>query len=93
MKFLIFGGLFELDNKIKRLSELNKIINSDNFWQNSDNDKILKEYNSLKNLVDNLTRIKNKIDSNTAILQDSVDDEMLQVIYDEYEEIFVCKLK
>ena len=85
---MIYGGLFELDDKIKKFSDLSKVINNDNFWQNSDNDKILKEYNSLKNLVDNLTRIKNKIDSNTAILQDSVDDEMLQVIYDEYEEIF-----
>ena len=40
---MIFGGLFDLDNKLKRKEELNNIINDASFWSSDNREKILKE--------------------------------------------------
>ena len=41
---MIYGGLFDLDNKIKRLDELEVIINDANLWDDKDYaNKIIKE--------------------------------------------------
>ena len=42
---MIYGGLFDLDNKITKRDELNNIINSVDFWNSINKDDNLKEYN------------------------------------------------
>ena len=84
---MIFGGLFELDKKIKRRDELDKIINDVDFWNSSDKDDNLKEYNNLVNLIKDVTSIKNKIDANIELLNEDIDDDMLKLINDEYIDI------
>ena len=84
---MIYGGLFDLDSKILKRDELNKVINEVNFWNREDKDAILKEYNRLVNNIDGVVDIKNKIVANTSLLNEEVDDEMLQVIDEEYTEI------
>ena len=86
---MIYGGLFDLDNKLVRKSELESIINDVSFWNSDDRESILKENNSLNELIDRVMYVKNKIDSNTEMLGLEIDDEMLSLIVDEYEEIKV----
>ena len=84
---MIYGGLFELDKKIIRRDELNKTINDVDFWNNSNKDDILKEYNSIDNLIKDVINIKNKMDSNIELLNDNIDDDMLELIDEEYKDI------
>lgn len=84
---MIYGGLFDLDKKIERLDEINKIMNESDFWNRSNNDDILKENSYLTNLVNDIREVVNKIDSNTVILSEEIDDEMLELITYEYEVI------
>lgn len=84
---MIYGGLFDLDNKLERKKELDIVINSSDFWSRDDREVILKENNSLNELINNVMYVKNKIDSNKNILDELLDDEMLSLINLEYEEI------
>ena len=79
---MIYGGLFDLDKKIERLDEINKIMNESDFWNRSNKDDILKENSYLTNLVNDIREVVNKIDSNTVILS-----EELELITYEYEVI------
>ena len=84
---MIYGGHFDLDNKIKQRDELFNTINGIDFWNNDSKDTILKEYNLLNNLVNDISSIKNKIISNVELLNEDVDVDMLELIKDEYEDI------
>ena len=84
---MIYGGLFDLDCKLIRKKDLENIINSDDFWNSNDRENILKENNSLNELIDNIMYVKNKIDSNIDILNDDCDDEFLSLISLEYDEL------
>ena len=84
---MIYGGLFDLDNKLVRKSELDNIINDVSFWNRNDREGILKENNSLNELIDRVMYVKNKVDSNIEMLMLDIDTEMLSLIVDEYEEI------
>lgn len=84
---MIYGGLFDLDNKLIRKKELENIINDIDFWNDVNREKLLSENNFLNELIDNIMYIKNKIDSNLDILNDEIDEEMLSLINIEYCEI------
>ena len=84
---MIYGGLFDLDNKSGRKNELDKIINDVSFWNRSDKDDILKEHNNLNNIINDVSNVKNKINSNIELLNEEIDDDMLEVINDEYRDI------
>lgn len=84
---MIYGGHFDLDSKISRKDELDKIINDVNFWNMSDKDNILKEYNSLNNIINDVNGVRNKINSNTSLLNEDIDDDMFSLINEEYEDI------
>lgn len=86
---MIYGGLFDLDSKIKRKDELYNIINSASFWSSKDRESILKENTSLCALLDNVDSVNNKIKSNLEILKDDIDNEMLSLIQIEYDELKV----
>ena len=47
---MIYGGLFDLDKKLVRKSELDSIINDISFWNRDDRESILRENNSLNEL-------------------------------------------
>ena len=61
---MIYGGLFDLDKKIERLDEINKIMNESDFWNKSLKDDILKENSYLSNLVNKLTLFCHIVASN-----------------------------
>ena len=84
---MIYGGLFDLDSKIKRRDELDKIINSVDFWNSSNKDDNLREYNNLNSLVNDINSVKNKVESNIELLNLDIEDDMLELIDSEYEDI------
>lgn len=84
---MISGGLFELDKKIIRRDELDNIINDPNFWNSKDKDDNLKEHTYLVNLINDVSNVKNKIFGNIELLNDNIEDDMLEVINDEFNEI------
>ena len=84
---MIYGGLFDLDNKIIRKKELDIIINSADFWNSDLRESNLKEFNSLNSIIDSVNSVKNKIDSNILLLNEEIDDDMFNLICEEYEEL------
>ena len=84
---MIYGGLFDLDNKIIRKKELDIIINSADFWNSDLRESNLKEFNSLNSIIDSVNSVKNKIDSNILLLNEDIEDDMFNLICEEYEEL------
>ena len=84
---MIYGGFFDLDNKIKRREELNKIINDVNFWNSNNKDNDLKEFNELDNTINDVSSIKNKVVSNIELLNEEIDDDIYSLLCEEYDEI------
>jgi len=84
---MIYGGLFDLDSKLKRKEELEDIINSSSFWNSDNREEMLKENTSLNAIIERVMYVNNKINSNLAILNEALDEEMLSLINMEYEEL------
>ena len=86
MKFLIFGGLFELDKKISRIDELDKIMNDQEFWSRDDSNDILNEVNNLRKVVNPVLELKKNVDNNIEILSQVSDNdsEILNLVEEEY---------
>ena len=81
------GGYFELDKKQEKIEELNKLINASNFWDDQKQaTMIIDEANELKKLIENVSKLKEKINSNLEMLELD-DDEILNLISLETEEI------
>ena len=84
---MIYGGFFDLDNKIKRRNDLETIINDVNFWNSNDKDNILKELNELNNIIDDVCEVKNKIIGNLELLDSEIDNDMFQLLVEEYDDV------
>ena len=84
---MIYGGLFDLDRKISRREELDRIINDVSFWNSNNKDEILKEQNALNNIIDDVCSVKDKISSNIELLNEDIDNDMLEIISEEYKDI------
>ena len=78
------GGLFDIDILNKKISELEKEMNKDNFWEDFDNaSNINKEYSKIKKIVDNYNRLNEEIET-----LDLLKEELSEKDYDnEYERI------
>ena len=81
---MIYGGLFDLDSKIDRKNELDNIINDVSFWNGDNRENVLKENNSLNELINNVMYMKNKISSNIEFLNNE-----FILSYDHFEDIDV----
>ena len=64
---MIYGGLFDLDSKEKRIIELEDIMNDPNFWNNSNTNEVIEELNSIKDIVNKIKQIKNNIVENIEL--------------------------
>ena len=84
---MIYGGLFDLDNKIKRLEIVKERMNDVDFWNSSDKEEIIKENKYLSDLIGKNTNLLNKIKNNIEILKDDLDEEMIVLLRDEYIEL------
>ena len=64
-----YGGHFDISCKLDRLSELNKKLNSPNFWNSSDKDDVLKEIDDIKLLTKDINKLKDDINNNIELLE------------------------
>ncbi len=64
-----YGGLFDPESKKKKIIELEKITNEDNFWNREDCNKIYKELNGLKNTLKQVEDLKNTISSSLETIE------------------------
>jgi len=84
---MICGGIFDLDNIIKRKDELDEIINDVNFWNSKNKENDLKKYNELSNIIDSVSGLRNKIVSNIELLKDDIDEDIFNLILEEYDDV------
>ena len=81
---MIYGGYFEPDKKLKRIEELEGIMNSPNFWDDKKNSEIvINELNGLKDIIDKCSNLKNKIDSDMELIELMDDPEVYDLINEE----------
>lgn len=88
--FWILGGLFDLDNKIKRKEEIERLMLNSSFWDDSDKANILTlELKEIKSVIQSISDLDNHISSNIDLLNEVSDeeDEFSLLIFDEYREL------
>ena len=89
--FLIYGGFFEVDNKIKRHKELVNLMNDINFWNDKEKaDEIIKEATYLKSIIEKITKLKNSIETNIEtidILEDNLDNELVDLLESDLDKL------
>ena len=82
-----YGGLFETEKKSIRIQELEKEMNEPNFWNDKrHSEKVINEFNNLKNKIEKVTELKNKINDNFEIvkeLKNENDEELKKLIENE----------
>ena len=66
---MILGGHFDLENKIKRLEELEKEIAKEGFWDNLDTaNAINQECSSLKKITESVLKVKKELVDNLELI-------------------------
>lgn len=88
---MIYGGLFDPEEKEKRLKDLENISNSPNFWNDKkSSEEVISEINTIRNSLNDVKNIKGKIKNNLDIidsLKNYNDEELKELIELEVEEI------
>ena len=51
MNLIVLGGHFDYDNKVKKINELESVVNSTDFWNSSNSKEVMSELSSLKNSI------------------------------------------
>ena len=83
---MIFGGLFDLDTKIRKLNELELSMNDTAFWDNKDKaNEVIREVSDLKNIINPLVDLKKELDDNISLLED--DEEIISLLSLEYDKL------
>ena len=66
---MIYGGLFDLENKDKKIEELEKKINQPDFYNDKQSsEKVFAELNLIKSIKSKISLLKNDIESSLEIL-------------------------
>ena len=84
---LVLGGLFDLDGKKARISEIDALMLDSSFWNDSDSaNKLVSELKSIKNVVERLDSLTNSVSGNLEIVG-SGDDELLLLVESELDDL------
>lgn len=83
---MIYGGYFDIDGKKARLSELDSIMSSSDFWNDiNKSNEIIEESNSLKKTISDTVKVFNGIKEIKDMLLENLDCDTFQMLCDEYE--------
>lgn len=78
------GGLFDLDNKKKRINEIDSLMLDSSFWNDSDTaNKLVSELKNIKSVVNDVDSITKSINDNIDIIGSTNDEEILLLIEEE----------
>ena len=88
---MIFGGLFDFDDKEKEIKLLEEKTKKDDFWNdvNLANKDILK-LNNLKKEINNISLLKEKINNNLemlSLLKEENDEDLKKIVETDIEDI------
>ena len=76
----IYGGHFDPDKKIVRIKELEDKMLEPNFWDDKrSSEKVIHELNSLRDSLERVSILKNKIDTNLVLATDLKNNEDVEV--------------
>ena len=90
---IIFGGLFDLDEKTKKLNLLEKEYNNPEFWNDRKQaEKKIKEINHLKEIINPILIIKDNIEF-LSLYDDFSLKEENNNLFDQYQQIYEETLK
>ena len=88
---MIYGGHFDIDNKLNEVKSLEVEVNNPNLWDNQDYaKKVIDKYNGLKKLINNVIGVKASINNcieSLLIIENDFDDEIFELIVDELGKI------
>ncbi len=72
---IFLGGLFDLDNKIKRVEEINKLMLNSSFWDDRETaDRVVQELKVTKEIIEKFNNLNKKINDNIDIINNFSDD-------------------
>ena len=81
---MIYGGYFDIEVKIQRISELEQEMAQNDFWNDQEKStSVVNEANNLKDIVKDIKDIKTSLEDLNSILNDSVDLETQQLLEEE----------
>ncbi len=85
---MIYGGYFDIDNKNKRIEELEQELASPNFWDNQErSNEVILEINELKKIVKDINDLLIKTKDLETLVSDELDDETRLLIEEEISEV------
>ena len=96
---MIYGGYFEVDSKLDEIKSLEKLVNSPDFWDNTDDaNKIIEKLNNLKNSTSSVVSLSDEIKDCIdliGLLEEEIDEDILSYVEDCYStlEARVSKLE
>ena len=91
LKVMTYGGHFEPEKKIKRIEELNKIMNAPDFWNDKRNsEKVIDELNRIQKSLDEIKNLRDKINNNIEMLdalKEENDEDIKNLVYADVNQI------
>lgn len=88
---ILYGGLFDPDEREKKIKKLELITNEPNFWNDKNkSNEVISELNYLKNGLELTLKLKDRIETNLEMLdemKDVVDSELKQLLETELIEL------
>ena len=85
---MIYGGYFEPEKKLERKQELENLMKEANFWDDKrKSEEVINELNSIKNMIDDCSVLKNKIESDIELIEEIEDKEVEEIINNDIEPI------
>ena len=84
LKSISIGGYFDIDNKNKKIEELEKEISTPGFWDNQEkSSNIINELNELKTVVKDVTGLSKRVTDILSLYSDDMDQDTQSLIEDE----------
>ena len=79
-----YGGLFDIDQKQKKLETLESKMLESNFWDNKEQaDKIIKQISNLKNITTKIVPMKTNLESNLELLELTDEEDIINELQEE----------
>ena len=86
-----YGGYFDPNTKKLEIERLEKLVNEPNFWNDKrKSEKVISELNVLKRSIDNIEKLREKVNDNYSVLEglkDDEDDELINLLTEESNNI------
>ncbi|MGM9881791.1 MAG: peptide chain release factor 2 [Bacilli bacterium] len=87
----MYGGHFDIDNKIKRENQINKLMLNPSFWDNREEaDKLIRELKEIKDITSKTIELNNRIKDNCDVLNEpNLDADLLFLAGEEVADLKV----